>query len=79
MILFRNEIYLEYFYYGRFYRDEIMLFRLKSKDIEIFDVELDVVVNYVKDKINRGLYNYLFIFDIKYKYYCIDLVICVFG
>lgn len=79
MTPFRNETHSEFPYYGRFYRDEIMSLRLKSRNIETFDLELDVAVNYAKDKTNRGLYNYLFIFDTKYKYYCTDLVTRAFG
>jgi hypothetical protein len=74
MVPFRNEFHPEYPYYGRFYRDEILATRLKFKDNENRDDEIDVAVEYAKDKVNRGLYNYLFLVDTKYKYYCSDLV-----
>lgn len=74
MTPFRNESHPEYAYYGKFYRDEILTTRLKYKNAETRDQEIDIAVNYADDKTDKGLYNYLFLFDTKYKYYCTDLV-----
>lgn len=74
MVPFRNETHPEYAKYGRFYRDEILSTRVKYENSEIRDASIDGAVDYVKDKVDRGLYNYLFILDTQYKYYCTDLV-----
>ena len=74
MTPFRNESHPEYPYYGNFYRDEILSTRLKYKNTDTQAQEMDIAVNYALDKTDKGLYNYLFIFDTKYKYYCTDLV-----
>ena len=74
MTPFRNETHSEYPYYGRFYRDEILTTRVKYDNDIIRDQVIDAAVAYTEDKVDRGLYNYLFIIDTKYKYYCTDLI-----
>ncbi|WP_162146860.1 hypothetical protein [Acholeplasma granularum] len=70
----RNETHAEYPYYGEYYRTEILTTRLKYKDQSKKDEEIDIAVNFGKNQVDRGLYNYLFIFDTKNKFYCSDLI-----
>lgn len=74
MIPSRNPSHPEYPKYGRFYRNEIMATRLKYQNTDTRDEAIDIAVDYAKDKVGKGLYNYLFLVDTKYKYYCTDLV-----
>jgi|SRR5690554_922197 len=79
MTPFRNESHPEYPYYGKFYRDEILTTRVKYENTDIRDQVIDAASNYAHDKVDRGLYNYLFILDTSNKYYCTDLVTRAFG
>src|SRR5690606_28617977 len=71
---YRNENHAEYPYYGKYYRPEIFAVRPKFNDVNTIQDDIDQAVGYVEDKVDRGLYNYLFIFDTEYKFYCTDLV-----
>ena len=71
----RDESHAEYPYYGgAYYRSEILATRLKYKNPETRDEEIDLAVDFGKNQVNRGLYNYLFILDTKNKFYCTDLI-----
>ena len=74
MTPYRSESHAEYPYYGKYYRTEIMAIRTKFEDPLDIDSDIDQAVSFAQDKVNRGLYNYLFIFDTKDKFYCTDLV-----
>lgn len=74
MIPHRTQSHGEYPYYGAYYRDEILATRVKFEDPNKIQEEIDIAVNFAKDKVNRGLYNYLFILDTQDKFYCSDLV-----
>src|SRR5690606_1595742 len=52
----------------------IFAVRPKFNDVNTIQDDIDQAVGYVEDKVDRGLYNYLFIFDTEYKFYCTDLV-----
>lgn len=74
MIPYRTQSHAEYPYYGAYYRTEIMAVRTKYEDKNQIESDIDHVIDFAEDKVNRALYNYLFIFDTKDKYYCTDLV-----
>jgi hypothetical protein len=45
---------------------------LRVKDIT--NDQIDQAVSYAADKADKALYNFLFFLDLKYKFYCTDLV-----
>jgi len=67
---FRNEDSIEYPRYGTYYRNKFIVLRVKN----ITEEQIDQAVDYAMDKVNVGLYNFLFMIDMKYKFYCTDLV-----
>lgn len=70
----RNESHAEYPYYGEYYREKIFTLRPRYSDISTIDEEVDELLDFGQSLVGRGLYNYLWIFDTEYKYYCSDLV-----
>jgi hypothetical protein len=59
-----------YPYYGTYYRKDFIGLRVKNVTPE----QIDGAVSYANDQVGTALYNYLFGFDMEYKYYCTDLV-----
>ncbi|VEU83040.1 hypothetical protein [Acholeplasma hippikon] len=74
MSVFRHNGEVEYPYYGKYYRNEFYAVRTKFEDIDKREEHIDLAVEFASDKVDRGLYNYLFFLDTKYKFYCTDLV-----
>ncbi len=68
--VYRPESDQEYPYYGRNYRKRFVGLRVK----DISDEQLDGAIQYADDKVGKNLYNFLFFLDMKYKFYCTDLV-----
>jgi hypothetical protein len=61
----------QYPYYGDYYRNDFVGLRVKYATDEI----IDGAVNYAVEQYeNRAIYNFLFFLNMKYKYYCTDLV-----
>jgi hypothetical protein len=60
----------EYPYYGTKYRNDFIGLRVKN----ITEAQIDGAIAYGEDKIGTALYNFLFFLDMKYKFYCTDLV-----
>lgn len=56
--------------YDGYYRDTFVGVRVK----DITNEETDKALEYVRDKLDINLYNFLFFIDTKYKYYCTDLI-----
>lgn len=67
---YRHEADQEYPYYGSSYRKEFVGLRVK----DIASEQIDGAVAYAEEKIDKNLYNFLFFLDMKYKFYCTDLV-----
>ncbi len=59
-----------YQYFGPNYRKEFIGLRVKDVTPE----QIDGAVDYARDKVGTALYNFLFGFDMTYKFYCTDLV-----
>jgi hypothetical protein len=57
-------------YFGRGYRKDFVGLRVKNATTE----QIDGVVEFGMEKVDVSLYNFLFFMDMKYKYYCTDLV-----
>jgi len=57
-------------YFGRGYRKDFVGLRVKN----VTQAQIDGVVEYGMDKVDVSLYNFLFFLDMKYKFYCTDLV-----
>ncbi|HLT00087.1 MAG TPA: hypothetical protein VK005_01205 [Acholeplasma sp.] len=74
MVPYRGVGHAEYPYYGKYYRPEIFAVRTKFRDQNTRQEHIDSAVDFIEDKVDRGLYNYLFIFDTQDKFYCTDLV-----
>lgn len=71
MINYRSESSNDYPYYGRYYRPDFVGLRVKH----ITEDQIDGAVDYAYDKYeNKAIYNFLFFLNMKYKYYCTDLV-----
>ncbi|MFA5526370.1 MAG: YiiX/YebB-like N1pC/P60 family cysteine hydrolase, partial [Acholeplasmataceae bacterium] len=68
--VYRSESDPEFPYYGTRYRNEFIGIRVKGITLE----QIDGAVDYAQDKVGKNLYNFLFFLDMKYKYYCTDLV-----
>jgi hypothetical protein len=61
----------QYPYYGEYYRNRFVGLRVKYATEET----IDGAVNYAYDQYNnKSIYNFLFFLNMKYKYYCTDLV-----
>ena len=58
-------------YYGNYYRDSFSVLRVKGLNQDIIEAQNDYLNFHLE---NRSLYNFLFIFDRKNKFYCTDLV-----
>lgn len=56
--------------YDGYYRDKFVGVRVKDITTE----EIDNAVSFARDKVGINLYNFLFFLDVKYKYYCTDLI-----
>jgi len=67
---YRYEGSVEYPYFGSYYRDKFIGVRVKDVSLE----QIDGAIAYAEDKVDKNLYNFLFFLDMKYKYYCTDLV-----
>ncbi|MCD4827629.1 MAG: hypothetical protein K8Q99_07620 [Acholeplasmataceae bacterium] len=67
---YRYESSVEYPYFGSYYRDKFIGVRVKDVSLE----QIDGAIAYAEDKVDKNLYNFLFFLDMKYKYYCTDLV-----
>ncbi|MCF7931002.1 MAG: hypothetical protein K9L02_05805, partial [Acholeplasmataceae bacterium] len=59
-----------YPYYGTYYRNEFVALRVK----DVTSDQINGAVDYATSKIDVSLYNFTFFLDMKYKYYCTDLV-----
>jgi len=59
-----------YPYYGTYYRKNFVALRVK----DVTSDQIDGAVNYASSKVDLSLYNFTFFLDLKYKYYCTDLV-----
>ena len=59
-----------YPYYGPNYRTNFVGLRVK----DITSDQIDGVVEFANDQIDWALYNFTFFLDMKYKFYCTDLV-----
>lgn len=68
--VYRTESDQEYPYYGTRYRNEFIGLRVKG----VSDEQMDGAIAYAEDKVGKNLYNFLFFLDMKYKFYCTDLV-----
>ena len=67
---YRTEGDIEYPYYGMRYRNEFIGLRVKDVTSE----QIDGAITYAEEKVGFNLYNFLFFLDMKYKFYCTDLV-----
>ena len=67
---YRSKESEDYPYYGSYYRSKFIGVRVKNIDEESIDKALD----YALDKVDKNLYNFLFFLDMKYKFYCTDLI-----
>ncbi|MFU8792542.1 MAG: hypothetical protein ACNA7K_00805 [Acholeplasmataceae bacterium] len=71
LVNYRGESSPEYPYYGGYYRPDFVGLRVKN----ITEEQIDGAVDYAYDKYeNKAIYNFLFFLNMKYKYYCTDLV-----
>lgn len=68
--VYRSEGDIEYPYYGTRYRNEFIGLRVKDVTSE----QIDGAITYAEEKVGFNLYNFLFFLDMKYKFYCTDLV-----
>ncbi|MDR4968578.1 MAG: hypothetical protein RG740_03035 [Acholeplasmataceae bacterium] len=68
---FRNESHKDYPYYGNYYRKQFTVLRVKNIDEGQLDLTLDYANMHYE---NRSLYNFLFFFDMKNKFYCTDFI-----
>lgn len=59
-----------YPYFGRDYRQDFVGLRVKN----VTSNQIDGAVDFARDKVGTALYNFWFFLDMKYKYYCTDLV-----
>lgn len=59
------------YYYDNYYRSKYIGLRIKDADNEMIDAFVDSAQQKIDKK---SLYNFLFFLDMKYKYYCTDLV-----
>lgn len=59
-----------YPYYGTYYRQNYIALRVK----DITSDQIDGAVDFATSKVGESLYNFTFFLDLKYKYYCTDLV-----
>jgi hypothetical protein len=67
----RNKDNPSYPYYGRYNRSEFAMLRVKGVNSE----QIAGAVTYAKTQYeNERLYNYTFLLDSEYKYYCSDLI-----
>ncbi len=57
--------------YGNYYRQKFLILRVKYADQEMIDETLSYANHHAQ---NRSLYNFLFVFDTKNKFYCTDLI-----
>jgi len=67
---YRTESDPAYPYYGSYYRDEFIGVRVKN----VTEEQLQALNDFGDSIKDKALYNYLFFLDMKYKYYCTDLV-----
>jgi hypothetical protein len=68
--VFRTESDEAYPYYGSNYRKSFIVLRVK----DVTSNQIDQAVSFAADKADKALYNFLFFLDLKYKFYCTDLV-----
>lgn len=68
---YRREGTVEYQYYGSYYRPKFIGLRVK----DVTEDQINGAVAYAKAQVdNDSLYNFLYFLDMKYKFYCTDLV-----
>jgi len=67
---YRTENDVEYPYFGSNYRNNFVGLRVK----DITSEQIDGAVDFAAATIDTSLYNFTFFLDLKYKYYCTDLV-----
>ena len=67
---YRSTTSQEYPYFGTYYRKEFIGVRVKDISLD----QIDGAIEFADDKVGESLYNFLFFLDMKYKYYCTDLV-----
>lgn len=68
---FRSKNDLSYPYYGSYYREKFVVLRVKN----INEEKLNQTLVYANEHLeNRSLYNFLFITDMKKKFYCTDFI-----
>lgn len=68
---YRSETHKDYPYYGSYYRNQFLVLRVKNIDDNILNQTLDYANSHLE---NRSLYNFLFFFDMKNKFYCTDYI-----
>jgi hypothetical protein len=56
--------------YGTYYRKRFIVLRAKDVTMD----QIDVAVDYARDKVDKALYNFTYFFNTQYKYGCTDLV-----
>ena len=67
---YRNTSDKSYPYFGTYYRKDFVGLRVK----DITSDQIDGAVDYAASRVDQALYNFTFALDLKYKYYCTDLV-----
>jgi hypothetical protein len=67
---YRDENDPDYEAYGSYYRPNFVGLRVK----DITETQLDELNDFGDTLADEALYNYLFFLDMKYKYYCTDLI-----
>jgi hypothetical protein len=67
---YRNSSDNAYPYFGRNYRKDFVGLRVRN----VTSDQIDGAVDYAMDKVGTALYNFWFFLDMRYKYYCTDLV-----
>jgi hypothetical protein len=56
--------------YGTYYRKKFIVLRARNVTPE----QIDIAVDYARDKVDKALYNFTYFFNTTYKYGCTDLV-----
>ena len=67
---YRDENDRSFKYFGPNYRKEFVGLRVKNITLD----QIDGAVDFARDQVGTSLYNFWFFLDMKYKYYCTDLV-----
>lgn len=68
--VYRSSSNEDYPYFGSYYRKKFIGVRVK----DVTEEQISGAVAYAEEKVDKNLYNFLFFLDMKYKFYCTDLV-----